>query len=474
MATRNFKWAIVLCRFSDKPSETRSRDYYEDLFTANGAGGVCDYWRAVTSNNWDLTGSQVFGWFQMGHASTEVLSLSFPGQRGTLVQWGRDAAAANGVNLSAFDNVLVVQNYGIDHGAANNGIVIVHQDPAVCEFGFICHEMGHGHGLPHSFAANPDFEYGDGWDLMSFATTTPLFNVSFRNAAGAATVGLNARNLEALGAVPARRLWNAPGPDFTETVILQPLNQAPMGNRGALVAKVLPGSTRPARANASSYTIEFRRRTGWDRVIPSDAVIVHEVRSNGLSFLPLMGLNLVAGEDFVTPDPKVFVRVTAIDASLDTATVRIWDLPAGSLRKEDSKPKVYLIENNTKRWVTSPLVLTGLGKSWADVKSVPDGALTGIPDGPDLNLFAVTVTPFPVTRNRAANVRFACVDSTGAQVAGQVKENGVVIGDTNQTFSHAFRPTRVRSGRNDVELVWPTVTVVVPNFPVVTVDCGFP
>jgi hypothetical protein len=40
----------------------------------------------------------------------------FPGQRGTLVQWGRDAAA-NGVNLAAFDNVLVVHNYGIDHGA---------------------------------------------------------------------------------------------------------------------------------------------------------------------------------------------------------------------------------------------------------------------------------------------------------------------------------------------------------------------
>lgn len=91
-----------------------------------------------------------------------------------------------------------------------------------------------------------------------------------------------------------------------------------------------------------------------------------------------------------------------------------------------------------------------------------------------MNLITVTVTPFPVAVNRAANVRFACVDSTGAPVAGQVKENGVVIGNTNQTFSHTFRAARVRNGRNDVELVWPTVTVVVPNFPVVQVDCGFP
>jgi hypothetical protein len=474
MATRSFRWAIVLCRFSDRSAETRPRDYYEDLFTANGAGGVCDYWRTVTSNSWDLSGSQVFGWFQMSHASTEVATLSFPGQRGTLVQWGRDAAAANGVNLAAFDNVLVIQNYGIDHGAAGNGVVIVHQDPAVCEFGFICHEMGHGHGLPHSFSANPDFEYGDGWDVMSFATTTPLFNIAFRGAAGSATVGLNARNLEALGAVPARRLWNAPGPDFSETVILQPLNQAPIGNRGALVAKVLPGSTRPGRGNGSSYTVEFRRRTGWDRAIPRDAVIVHEVRSNGSSFLPIMGLNLIAGDDFVTPDPKVFIRVTAIDAALDTATVRLWDLPAGCVRKEDSKPKVYLIENNTKRWITSPQVLTVIGKNWGNVKSVPDGVLAAIPDGPDLNLFTVSVTPSPVPMNRVVSLKFACVDSAGAAVAGKVKENGTIIGNTNQTFSRTFRATRVRVGRNDFDLISPTVTVSVPGFPDVTVDCGFP
>ena len=115
------------------------------------------------------------------------------------MQWGIDAAAANGVNLGPFRSVLVVHNYGVDHGAAGNGLLIVHQDPALCEFGFICHEMGHGHGLPHSFAANPDFEYGDGWDVMSFATTTFQFPITFNGTQGAATVGLNARNLEALG-----------------------------------------------------------------------------------------------------------------------------------------------------------------------------------------------------------------------------------------------------------------------------------
>lgn len=474
MAFRNFKWAVVLCRFSDKPLETRSRDYYEDFFTQNGTGGVCDYWRDVTLHAWDLTGSQVFGWFQMNHASTEVAQLHFPGDRGTLVQWGRDTASANGVNLAAFDNVLVIHNYGVDHGAAGNGVVIVHQDPAVCEFGFICHEMGHGHGLPHSFSGNPDFEYGDGWDVMSFATTTPLFPLTFRGAAGSATVGLNARNLNALGAVPPRRLWAAPHADFSETLTLQPLNQPPMGNIGPMVVHVPPGASRPARANGSTYTVEFRKRAGWDRAIGRHAVVVHEVRANGLSFLPTMWLDLGAGDQFVTPDPKVVVKVTAVDASGESATIRLWDLPDGSLRKEDSKPRVYLLQNGAKRWITSPQVLTALGFSWADVRSVPDGALMGIPDGPDLNLFTASVTPFPVALNRAVRVTFATVDvSTGQPVAGKVKENGAVIGDTNVGFTHTFKPTRKRIG-GQWETFSPVITVSVAGFADVDVDCGFP
>jgi hypothetical protein len=473
VAARSFKWAIVLCRFSDRPAETRPRAYYEDFFTQPGAGGVCDYWRAVTHNSLDLTGSRVFGWFQMNKVSSDVNRLVFPGDRDQLVQWGRDTAASNGVNLAGFDNVLVVQNYGIDHGAAGNGVVIVHQDSSLCEFGFISHEMGHGHGLPHSFSANPDREYGDGWDLMSFATTTFQFDIAFEGASGAATVGLNARNLEALNAVPANRSWSPASADFSEQVVLQPLNQMPFGNRGNLIAKIPPGSTRPARPNGSSYTVEFRRRAGWDRSIPRDAVLVHEVRMNGNSYLPRIFLNLVVGEEYVTPDPKVWIRVAAIDAATDTAVTRIWDAPNGSVRREDSKPKVYLIENGTKRWVTSPQVLFAIGKSWADVRVVPDGALGAIPDGPDLTVLIVNVAPYPVPVNRAVSVTFRATDSTGQAMAGTVKADGTAIGTTNTPLSYTFRATRKKVG-DDWEMTYPTVTVQVPGFPDETVDCGWP
>jgi hypothetical protein len=384
-STINWPWAIVLCQFNDRPAVPQPPDFYVDLYTRNGLGGLCDYWREVSGNALDLTGSQVFGWFTMAHASTELNNLHFPGDRWKLVQWGIDAAHANGIDLTPFKQVLTVHNYGIDHGFAGNGVIIAQSDPALCEFGFISHEMGHGFGFPHSFSANPDMEYGDGWDVMSFATTTFQFPIAFRGAQGAATVGLNARNRDALGSVPQRRMWIPNSWDFSEEISLDPLNQPPVGNHGFLVAKIVPNSTRPRRPNNSSFTIECRRKANWDCNIPNDTVLIHEIRTDGRSYLqPTVWGQFTPGQQFVTPDPKVFVKVTAIDSVWGSATVRVWNIPEGSVRKEDSKPNVYLIENGTKRWVTSPQVLFRIGKTWADVRVVPDGGLSTLPAGPDV------------------------------------------------------------------------------------------
>jgi hypothetical protein len=481
MSTINWPWAIVLCRFSDIPAVPQPADYYEDLYTRNGAGGLCDYWRTVSCNSLDLTGSRVFGWFTMNHASSEVNQLHFPGDRSTLVQWGLDTARANGVNLAAFRSVLIVQNFGVDHGAAGNGILIVHQTPTLCEFGFIAHEMGHGFGLPHSNSSNPDRVYGDGWDVMSFATTTFQFPIQFRGTQGDATVGLNARNLDALNAVPTGRAWVMGAPDFSAQITLDPLNQPPIGNHGWLIVKMPANATRPARANGSSYTVEFRRKAGWDRNIPEDAVLIHEIRSNGLSYLqPAIWGRFTSGQQFVTPNPMVFFRVVNIDTVLGTATLRVWDVPDGSLRKEDSKPKVFLIEGGKKRWITSPQVLFALGKTWTDVRVVPDGGLSSLPDGPDVNLLQIAVTPYPVPVNRAVRVTVNARDvSTGAGVAGQVKIDGKVAGNTNTAFSYTFRPKRRRVGGGkgeppEWEVTYPVGVVIAPGYPEASIDFGFP
>jgi hypothetical protein len=474
----NWPWSIILCSFNDKPAVPQPPDFYADLFTRHGMGGICDYWLTVSSNALDLSRSQVFGWFTMNHASSEINQLQFPGGRATLVQWGIDAARANGVDLSPFRGCLVVQNFGVDHGAAGNGVLIVHSVPDQWDLGFIAHEMGHGFGLPHSWSANPDREYGDGWDVMSFATTTFQFPLSFRGAQGQATVGLNARNLEALNAVPGGRRWAPAGADFSEWIILDPLNQPPIGNHGFLIAKIPPNATRPSRPNDSAYSIEFRRKAGWDRAIPENAVLVHEIRSDGFSYLqPTIWGRFTAGQQFTTPDPKVFMQVMSIDQTAGTATVRIWDLPEGSLRKEDSKPHVYLIENGTKRWVTSPQVLEALGKTWADVRVIPDGALNSIPSGPDVKMLQVTVSPYPVPADRAVSVIVSAAAVDGGAVDGQVIVDGQAVGQTNTAFTHTFRTRRVLVDPGPprrFETVYPKGTVKAASYPEVPIDFGFP
>jgi len=477
MRSIDWPWAIILCKFSDRPNEPQPAEYYADLYTRHGTGGLADYWRDVSFGNIDTTGSRVFGWLRMNHTSADVSQLSFPGQRGVLVQWGRDAAAAAGIDLSPFRQVLVVHNFGIDHGAAGNGVVIVHQDSALCEFGFISHEMGHGFGLPHSFAANPDREYGDGWDVMSFATTTFQFPITVRGSSGQATVGLNARNLDALGVLEPFRRWTPTSPDFSDTVGLDPLNQQQIGNHGYLVAAIPPTATSPARADGSTWTLEFRHKAGWDQAIPEDAIILHQQRTNGLSYLePAIWRRFTAGQDGAIPNPDVYFRVTAIGVTPPTATVRLWDLPQGSLRKEDSKPKVYLIENGTKRWVTSPAVLTWLGRSWADVRSVPDSALAGLPDGPDVVIprsMTATVSPYPAPVNRSVQITVTATDAeTGTPVDGRVHANGADIGPTNTSITTTLRTRRI--GRPpDVEIVYPSVTVSASGYTTADVDMGW-
>src|SRR6185436_10929250 len=69
---RKVRLAIILCKFLDKPIETRLPGFYQDFYTRFGTSGVADYFRDVTFGGLDLTTSQVFGWLTMNHNSAEV------------------------------------------------------------------------------------------------------------------------------------------------------------------------------------------------------------------------------------------------------------------------------------------------------------------------------------------------------------------------------------------------------------------
>jgi hypothetical protein len=369
--------AIILCKFRDKPSETREPRFYRDYYTRRGTGGLADYWSDVTFGHLDLSNSEVLGWYSMQHESSEVPKLVFPGGRNTLVQWGKDAAAANGVILSKYDAILVVQNWGIDHGAAGNGVVIVDQNVALLESTFIAHEMGHMFGLPHSFGENvqpcisASGEYCDAWDIMS-AMNVFNFSQTFQGVSGSWGSGLNTFNLKLLGALPREREFVIEKPDFSDTFDLAPLNQ-PLQTGGHYAIEF-------QRPGASTYTIEYRHKDGWDRALPFDAVLVHEEKS-GRSFLKptVDNSHLRTGQRY--DGPTFYAEVVSIDFYSQKATVRVWDLPDHALRQEDSDANYYLIEAGEKRRVTSAAAITRIGRKRSEVRKVPDGALAKLHEG---------------------------------------------------------------------------------------------
>jgi hypothetical protein len=96
------------------------------------------------------------------------------------------------------------------------------------------------------------------------------------------------------------------------------------------------------------------------------------------------------GAKFWIPDPPTLASLGfnfgEVDVVPPGGTSKLGTMPInGTLLKEQSNPKVFLVESQTLRWVTSPNVMDRHCLAWRYVRTVPDGALAALPHGMDLN-----------------------------------------------------------------------------------------
>jgi hypothetical protein len=317
-------WAVILCKFSDLPRyEPHPVHFYKEAFTeaGTGKGREFDYFWQISQGRLDMTGSKVFGWFDMPNHSTKDLStLKYPFDRHILHDWGVEVARANHIDLSPFCAVLVIFNSSTDSGGAGGPRVVIGYAKNEWESTFNVHELGHGFGLDHTWFARPDIEYGDQWDIMGSGFTFKNRN-SDRNGSG-----MNACNLRKLGCIPDDRVFESSGEAGSRTITLTALNQ-PGVNSHYLMASIPPA---PGSGSETSYLVEFRRKKGWDAGIPVDTVLVHEVRSNGVCYLlsrsdsrEPAAIQVLPGQEFKIAERNLTIKALSFDAAASTAKVSI-------------------------------------------------------------------------------------------------------------------------------------------------------
>lgn len=319
-------WAVLLCKFNDDASEPLPRDYYEALFTASGIGSqnMVDFFRDMSHGNLDLSNTRVFGWYTLDKARSDygLTGAEMLSNRGNLLDWARQAAAAKGDSLSQYVSVVVCMNVSTDLFGGGDGVVCDNNrtDPRL-----LGQEMGHFYGLDHSRADtikpcgdDSQVDYKDFWDVMStagcaFSASHPRYRF--------VGPGLNAANMQSRGWLDESRVWTSSNRSFDVPVTLRPLHR-----------RDLPGYL---AARLGKYLIEFRSMENWDAAIPRAAVLIHRFDDNH-SYI-MSGNNgeqdLVVGDVFGTVDPAFSftgtagVRVDEINVNDQFAKIRLVQRP---------------------------------------------------------------------------------------------------------------------------------------------------
>ena len=164
-------WAILLCKWTDMPKEAKPRALFEQMFTASGQGSLnmVDFFGDMSHGHVDVGNSKVFGWLTLPQKWSDYKGSGANQQgRQDLIIWAKQAAAAAGINLSTFFNVVVCMNATSTQGADlfGGGLGVV-CDTNVLEGSVLGQEMGHAYGLDHSRKDGSTADYRDAWDVMS-------------------------------------------------------------------------------------------------------------------------------------------------------------------------------------------------------------------------------------------------------------------------------------------------------------------
>jgi M6 family metalloprotease-like protein len=335
----NTRWVTIACKFSDIAEEQKPVTFFNGQY-GTSPGQLGHYWKEVSYNKINLTGSNAYGWFTLPQPRSFYVTMVDGEEDADLDKLFDDctAAADPTVNFNGAQGINMMFNGDLDgfawgggRGATldgqNKGWSTTWNPPwSFGNLAPLAHEMGHGYGLPHSNNSDGDDDpYDNPWDVMSDGWSNAVDNATY----GSLPKHINVRQRDRLGWVDAARKLTVPVGGSVKEVVLDRASLAGSTNRQMIVLSLAAADA----AGNVSYTVEARGRTGaYEAELAGDAVIIHGIDAGGVAYsmdadIPPAdrsnneGSMFKVGETWISPDGSQKVKV--MSATANGFTVRI-------------------------------------------------------------------------------------------------------------------------------------------------------